>query len=86
MNLLTLADGFGDSVAVPTWYPKYYKWPKIIELMTCGLTVNNFSKYGAGNKYLVNVLKQHIKSSDAVLVQWAQPNRLDLVLDESNSS
>lgn len=80
MNLLTLADGFGDSVAVPSWYPKYYKWPKIIELMTRKLTVNNLSRYGAGNEYLVNALRQNIKSSDAVLLQWAVPNRLDLML------
>ena len=86
MNLLTLADGFGDSVAVPNWYPTYYKWPKIIELMTHDLAVCDFSRYGAGNEYLVNVLKQHIASSDAVLLQWTIPNRLDLVLDASNQA
>ena len=85
MNLLTLADGFGDSNAVPDWYPKYYKWPRIIELMTRHLKVNNFSRYGAGNEYLVNVLKQHIRSADAVLLQWAVPDRFDLVLGASSS-
>jgi hypothetical protein len=80
MKLLTLADGYGDSVAVPSWYPKYWKWPKIIELMTRGLEVNNYSRYGAGNEFIVNQLKQHIDSADVAIIQWAQPDRLDLIL------
>ena len=80
MKLLTLSDGYGDSIAVPTWYPKYWKWPKIISLMTNGLDVNNLSRYGAGNEFIVNQLKQQIGDADAVMIQWAQPNRLDLVL------
>lgn len=80
MNLLTLADGFGDSAAVPNWYPTWYKWPKIIELMTRELTIKNLSKYGAGNEYLVNALRQNIKSVNVVLLQWAMPNRFDLML------
>lgn len=80
MRLLTLSDGFGDSVAVPTWYPKYWKWPEIIKLMTKGLVLNNCSRYGAGNEFMVNQLKHNIGSADVVMIQWAQPNRLDLVL------
>ena len=80
MKLLTLSDGYGDSQAVPLWYPNYWKWPKIINLMTKGVDVNNFSRYGAGNEFIVNQLKQHIGSTDAVIIQWARPNRLDLVL------
>jgi hypothetical protein len=84
MKLLTLADGYGDSNAVPIWYPKYWKWPKIIELMTKGLDVTNCSRYGAGNEFIVNQLKQQIDSVDVAIVQWAQPNRLDLVLAHSD--
>ena len=51
MNLLTLADGFGDSVACPRWYPKYFKWPKLIELMTKGVVVNNLSRYPQSLRY-----------------------------------
>ena len=85
MRLLTLSDGYGDSVAVPAWYPKYWKWPEIIKLMTKGVSLNNCSKYGAGNEFIVNQLKNNIESADIVIVQWAQPNRLDLILDHSDS-
>jgi hypothetical protein len=85
VRLLTLSDGYGDSVAVPAWYPKYWKWPEIIKLMTKGVSLNNCSKYGAGNEFIVNQLKNNIESADIVIVQWAQPNRLDLILDHSDS-
>lgn len=84
MRLLTLSDGYGDSVAVPPWYPKYWKWPEIIKLMTKGVFLNNCSRYGAGNEFMVNQLKNNIDSADVVIVQWAQPNRLDLILDHSD--
>jgi hypothetical protein len=80
MRLLTLSDGYGDSNAVPDWYQKYWKWPEIIGLMTKGLALNNLSRYGAGNEFIVNQLKHEIDHTDKVIVQWAMPNRLDLVL------
>lgn len=81
MNLLTISDGFGDSQAQPTpWYPDYHKWPEIIKLMTKGLTLHNFSRYGAGNEYILYCLRQHITDKDVALVQWTIPDRLDLVL------
>ena len=86
MRLLTLADGYGDSIAVPSWYPKYWKWPEIIKLMTKGLTLTNYSRYGAGNEFIVNQLRQNISNADIVIAQWAQPNRLDLVLDHNDPS
>ena len=85
MRLLTIADGYGDSVAVPAWYPKYWKWPEIIKLMTKDVSLNNCSRYGAGNEFMVNQLKNNIDSADVVMIQWAQPHRLDLVLAHSNS-
>ena len=85
MRLLTLADGYGDSNAVPPWYKKYYKWPEIIKLMTRGLVLNNVSRYGAGNEYIVNQLNQNIHSTDKVMIQWAMPNRFDLVLTDHPS-
>jgi hypothetical protein len=86
MKLLTLSDGYGDSVAVPAWYPKYRKWPEIIKLMTHGVVLNNCSRYGAGNEFIVNQLKNNIDFADVVIVQWAQPDRLDLILDHSDPS
>lgn len=80
MNLLTIADGFGDSVAVPPWYPDYIKWPEIIRLMTRGLTLTNLSRYGAGNEYIIQCLRHNLQNQDSVLIQWAMPNRLDLTL------
>jgi hypothetical protein len=85
MNLLALADGFGDDIAAPPWYPRYFKWPKIIQLMTKNVVVNNVSRYGAGNEYLVTALRDNIQTADMVLLQWAVPDRLDLVLNESNT-
>ena len=83
MNLLTIADGFGDSIAVPSWYPDYIKWPEIIKLMTRGVMLHNLSRYGAGNEYIIQCLRQNLVNSDVVLIQWAIPNRLDLVLSHN---
>jgi hypothetical protein len=80
MNLLTIADGFGDSHAVPAWYPRYLKWPELIKLMTKGINLLNCSRYGAGNEYMVQCLKNNFQNKDLVLIQWAQPDRLDLTL------
>lgn len=80
MKLLTLSDGNGDSTATPTWFLNYLKWPEIIKLMTKGLELKNCSRYGAGNEFIVNQLKQNIDWADTAIIQWAQPNRLDLVL------
>ena len=81
VNLLTISDGFGDSQATPAaWYPEYHKWPEIIQLMTKGLNLCNFSRYGAGNEYITNCLRQHVSDQDVILIQWTQTDRLDLVL------
>jgi hypothetical protein len=85
INLLTLADGFGDSCASPPWYPEYTKWPEIIKLMTKGVNLTNMARYGAGNEYIINCLKANLLNKDKILIQWAMPNRLDLVLDNNNS-
>lgn len=80
MNLLTIADGFGDHKVCPDWYPYYMKWPELIKLMTRGVNVVNFSHQGAGNEYIVNRLRNNVAGKDAVLIQWVPPDRLDLVL------
>ena len=80
IRLLTITDGFGDSRAVPSWYPDYIKWPEIIRLMTRGVELFNLSRYGAGNEYIVQCLRNNLTEKDAVLIQWAIPGRLDLVL------
>lgn len=85
MKLLTLADGFGDSVAVPTWYPGFLKWPEIMQLMLRSVSINNLSRYGAGNEYILQCLRKNINNSDVVLIQWAIPNRLDLVLNHKDN-
>lgn len=84
MKVLCIADGFGDSWAVPQWYPNYLKWPEIISLMTRGVDLVNHSRYGAGNEYISHCLRQNLDTVDLVLVQWAMPNRLDLVLSQDN--
>jgi len=83
VKLLTIADGFGDSRAVPDWYPDYIKWPEIIQLMTRGVELHNLSRYGAGNEYIIQCLRNNSTDKDAVLIQWATPQRLDLVLSHN---
>ena len=85
MKLLTVADGFGDSTAVPEWDPDFFKWPEIIKFMTKGLELTNLSRYGAGNEYILQCLRQHLTNKDTVLLQWAMPNRLDLVLSHQSN-
>jgi hypothetical protein len=80
MNLLTIADGFGDSSSFPLWYPDYIRWPEIIQLMTRGVNLCNLSRYGAGNEYIIQCLRNNLAGKDAVLIQWAIPKRLDLIL------
>lgn len=80
MKILCLADGFGDSLACPSWYPDYYKWPRILGLMLRGVEIVDRSRYGAGNEYLAWCLRADHRSADMVLIQWAMPNRLDLLL------
>lgn len=84
VNLLTIADGFGDSWAVPSWYPNYIKWPEIIQLMTRRVNLQNLSRYGAGNEYMIQALKHNLPGKTAVLIQWAKPDRLDLILAHAN--
>jgi hypothetical protein len=50
--------------------------------MTKHVELTNLSRYGAGNEFIVNQLKQHINNKDVVMIQWAQPNRLDLILTD----
>lgn len=80
MKILALADGFGDSVASPSWYPDYHKWPELITLMTRSCELTNLARYGAGNEYMIDCLKNHYHQADLVLIQWAIPDRLDLLL------
>jgi hypothetical protein len=82
---LTLADGFGDSQAVPLWYPDYIRWPEIIKLMTQNVTLYNLSRYGAGNEYIIHCLRNNLAEKHAVIIQWAIPARLDLVLDQKKN-
>ena len=84
MNLLTLSDGHGDSTAVPLWYDKFWKWPAIIKLLTKQVNVINLSRYGAGNEFIITQLQQNIGLADKVIIQWAQPGRLDLLLDHED--
>ena len=85
MKLLTISDGVGDPAQTPvSWYSNYFKWPEIIKLMTKELTLNNCSKVGAGNEFIVNQLKQHMNNDDVILMQWTTPNRFDLLLDHDS--
>jgi len=83
LKILTLADGFGDSQACPPWYPEFHKWPALLKLMCKNITVIDKSRYGAGNEYIITQLRHNYRSADIVLVQWAMPNRLDLMLSHS---
>ena len=86
VKILTLADGFGDSRACPSWYPEYTKWPSIIGLMTKGTEIVDMCRYGAGNEYITACLREYHRSAHAVFLQWARPDRLDLILDPDHAS
>jgi hypothetical protein len=87
MKLLTISDGVGDSTQTPVaWYPNYFKWPEIVKLMTKGLTLNNCSKVGAGNEFIVNQLKQNLAADDMVIIQWSPAARFDLLLDHDSDN
>lgn len=80
LKILTLADGFGDSVACPPWYPEYHKWPAILKLMTRGVDIIDLCRYGAGNEYMLSCLQHNYQKADIIFIQWALPYRLDLML------
>ena len=76
MKLLTLSDGYGDSVAVPAWYPKYWKWPEIIQLMTKGVSlfwISSGSRTAAVQEYHQQYIsvKQHQMRSQ-IFVEYAK--------------
>ena len=51
--------------------------------MTRGVELHNLSRYGAGNEYIVQSLRNNLVDKDRVLIQWASPSRLDLVLSHN---
>lgn len=85
MRLLAIADGFGDSISSPSWYADFLKWPNLINLMTRRLEFIDLARYGAGNEYMLQCLRNNYQDSDVVLIQWAIPNRLDLLLQNHDS-
>ena len=88
MKLLTLADGYGDSIAVPAWYTKYWKWPEIIKLMTRHLELVNLSRYGAGNEFIVNQLKNNKRLHNQVestIFKGERKNGHDSILNRTST-
>jgi hypothetical protein len=48
--------------------------------MTKDVDLLNLSRYGAGNEYIVNCIQKNVNFCNMALIQWAVPNRLDLLL------
>ena len=73
---------FGDGFAAGHIWPE---WPQILEAIT-QTPVVNFGHIGAGNEYIFNcVIKAALtaKESDLFLVQWADPQRFDKIMEDT---
>ena len=75
-KIVTAGDGFAASHIWPMW-------PHVLQMTTVDTEVISLGAIGAGNEYIFNSVLNCINSSqpDLVIVQWAQSNRLDLILD-----
>jgi hypothetical protein len=75
-KIVTAGDGFAANHIWPMW-------PHILQMTTVDTEVTSLGAIGAGNEYIFNSVLNCINNviPDLVIVQWAQSNRLDLILD-----
>ena len=72
---------FGDGFAAGHIWPE---WPQFIEILTQS-PVSNFGHIGAGNEFIFNcAVKAALTatSDDIFLIQWADPNRFDKIIED----
>lgn len=76
-TIVTAGDGFAAGHIHPMW-------PQLLQMLVKNCRVINLGKPAAGNEYIFNAVLNtldRITGVDLVLVQWAQCQRLDLILD-----
>ncbi len=80
MKIYTFGDGFASGHIWP-------EWPQLLDALTG--SVENYGHIGAGNEFIFNcAIKAAVKakSDDIFLVQWAQSNRFDKLLEDEYST
>ena len=72
---------FGDGYAANHIWPE---WPAIIEALYPQWQHKNYGAVGAGNEFITSaVVQEHSKNPcDFFIVQWANPNRFDKLLQD----
>jgi hypothetical protein len=73
---------FGDGFAASHIWPE---WPVILEALLPDYSFAHYGAVGAGNEFILNaVVQAHFEDSDAYfLVQWAQADRFDKLIEDS---
>jgi hypothetical protein len=76
--IITAGDGFAANHIWPMW-------PMMLQQSTLDTRVISLGKPAAGNEFIFNSVLYAIenKTPDLVIIQWAQCQRLDLVVDSS---
>jgi len=72
---------FGDGFAAGHIWPE---WPQMLELVT-QQPVKNYGHIGAGNEFIFNCAAHAFNNAcneDIFVVQWAEPNRFDKLLQD----
>jgi hypothetical protein len=78
-KIYTFGDGFASSHLWP-------EWPVILEALLPEHKFTHYGAVGAGNEFIVNAIVQaNQEDPDAYfLVQWAQPDRFDKLIEDSS--
>jgi hypothetical protein len=73
---------FGDGYASSHIWPE---WPVILQALLPEYSFTHYGAVGAGNEFILNaVIQSHLIDPDAYfLVQWAQANRFDKLIEDS---
>ena len=72
---------FGDGFAAGHIWPE---WPQFLEILT-QQKIKNYGHIGAGNEYIFNcAVKSALTATpeDIFIVQWADPNRFDKIIED----
>jgi len=74
---------FGDGYASSHIWPE---WPVILQALLPNCNFVHYGAVGAGNEYILNAIVQANQSDSNAyfLVQWAQANRFDKLLEDSS--
>lgn len=75
-KIFCLGDGFAHGHIWP-------EWPQILAALLNNLDIRLISGIGAGNEFLIHGLLSCDVRDQVVIFQWAQPDRLDKIIEDS---